>query len=110
MKKFFVLLMVAAMSIACASVEDKAKDYAKQAEELTTELAEAEKAGDAKKIEEINKKIEDLTKEQAEWFAGLSKEDQAKALKAVGQEVVEAATEAATDAANAAADAAAAML
>ena len=103
-------MMVAAMSIACASVEDKAKDYAEQQAKLATELAEAEKAGDAKKIEEITKKAEELTKEQAEWFAGLSEEDKAKALKAIGQEVVEAATEAATDAANAAADAAAAML
>ena len=110
MKKFFVLLMVAAMSIACASVEDKAKDYAKQAEDLATEMAEAQKAGDEKKIEEINKKIEDLTKEQAEWFAGLSEEDKAKALKAIGQEVVEDATKAAGAAAEAAADAAAAML
>ena len=107
MKKFFVLLMVAAMSIACASVEDKAKDYAKQSEELGKELAAAMEANDQKKVDEINKKIEELTKEQAEWFAGLSEEDKAKALKAIGQEVVEAATDAAADAD---ADAAAALL
>ena len=82
-------MMVAAMSIACASVEDKAKDYAKQSEELAKEIEAAVKDGDEKKIAELEKKAEDLAKEQADWFNGLSKEDQAKALKAIGQEVAE---------------------
>ena len=107
MKKFFVLMMVAAMSIACGgnnaekkegevklTVEQQAKDYLKQAEDLQKQLEKAWEADDEKKLMELEKKAEKLAEEQADWFYGLSKEDQAKALKAIGQEVAEAATDA----------------
>ena len=95
MKKFFVLMMVAAMSIACGgnnaekkegevklTVEQQAKDYLKQAEDLAPEMIKAVEAGDEKKLMELEKKAEALEKEMKEWYDGLSEEDKAKAEKA----------------------------
>ena len=78
MKKFFVLMMVAAMSIACASVEDKAKDYQKQAADLATEITKAAAAGETEKVEELTKKSEELAKEMTDWYNSLSDEDKKK--------------------------------
>ena len=57
------------------TVEQQAKDYKKQFDDLVAEYEKAAEAGDAKKMAEIDKKADELAKEQAEWFAGLSKED-----------------------------------
>ena len=91
MKKFFVLMMVAAMSIACGgnnaekkegevklTVEQQAKDYEKQLKKLTTEMVEAMMAGDEKKAEKLHKKAVKLEKEMVDWYDSLSEEDKAK--------------------------------
>ena len=91
MKKFFVLMMVAAMSIACGgnnaekkegevklTVEQQAKDYEKQLKKLTTEMVEAMMAGDEKKAEKLQKKAVKLEKEMVDWYDSLSEEDKAK--------------------------------
>ena len=95
MKKFFVLMMVAAMSIACGgnnaekkegevklTVEQQAKDYLKQMEDLEKQAMKAFEAGDEKKFEELAKKAEKLEKEMEEWFESLSEEDKAKVMEA----------------------------
>ena len=86
MKKFFVLMMVAAMSIACGSVVDKAKDYDKQIEELTKQYEAALEANDEKKADEIEKELEKLEKEMEEWMNSLSEEEKAEILKAALEE------------------------
>ena len=65
MKKYLLLFAVAVMSIACASVEDKAK------EKLDKIFAELDKGN----LGEANR----LTNEYNIWYAGLDAEDQAKA-------------------------------
>ena len=97
MKKFFVLMMVAAMSIACGgnnaekkegevklTVEQQVKDYEKQIEELTKQYEAAVEAGDFEKIEKLEKKVAELAEEADKWYEGLSKEDKAKADEAMG--------------------------
>lgn len=64
MKKILVIAAMLAMFVACKSVEEKAKDYAK-------DMAEAIADGDLKKAEEI-------AKEAGEWYDSLSDEDKAK--------------------------------
>ena len=96
MKKFFVLMMVAAMSIACGgnnaekkegevklTVEQQAKDYEKQMEDLEKQAMKAMEAGDEKKFEELAKKAEKLENEMEKWFESLSEEDQEKVVKAM---------------------------
>ena len=90
MKKFFVLMMVAAMSIACASVEEQAKE---KQEAILKAIAEG-------KTEEAEK----LTKEYDEWYKGLSDEDK-KAVDKAAEAAAEKAVEAAGAAAGAAAEA-----
>lgn len=72
MKKVFLTLaaVVAMISfVACKSVEEKAKDYAK-------EIEAAYAAEDYEKAEKIEKEAE-------EWVKGLDSEDQMKVLKAM---------------------------
>ena len=96
MKKFFVLMMVAAMSIACGgnnaekkegevklTVEQQAKDYEKQMEDLEKQAMKAIEAGDEKKFEELEKKAEKLMNEMEKWYESLSEEDQAKLAEAM---------------------------
>ena len=64
MKKILVIAAMLAMFVACKSVEEKAKDYAK-------DIAEAMVDGDLEKAEEIAKEAE-------EWYNSLDAEDKAK--------------------------------
>ena len=104
MKKFFVLMMVAAMSIACASVEDKAKDYAEQQAKLAADILAAEMAGDEKKADELAKELDKVEAEAAEWYKGLSEEDKKVADEAAAKVIGEAVGAAAAGAAAAAAE------
>ena len=69
MKKYLLLFAVAVMSIACASVEDKAVDKCK-------EILKAYDAGNYDKADK-------LSTEFHEWYSDLDAEDQAKADRAL---------------------------
>ena len=71
-------MMVAAMSIACGSVEDKAKEFEQKANDLQTEIQKATEAGDMDKVAELTKEAAELAKEYDEWYKGLSEEDKKK--------------------------------
>ena len=96
MKKYLLLFAVAVMSIACGgnnaekkegevklTVEQQAKDYEKQMEDLEKQAMKAMEAGDEKKFEELAKKAEKLENEMEKWFESLSEEDQEKVVKAM---------------------------
>ena len=98
MKKFFVLMMVAAMSIACGgnnaekkegevklTVEQQVKDYLKQQEALAKQAEKAWEADDEKKLMELEKKADKLMDEMEEWYESLSEEDKVKAEKAMAE-------------------------
>ena len=61
-----------------ASVEDQAKDYQKQAEDLDVEFTKAFEAGDGKKIDELEKKADKFFEEIEKWYNSLSEEDKKK--------------------------------
>ena len=96
MKKYLLLFAVAVMSIACGgnnaekkegevklTVEQQAKDYQKQTEDLLKQTMKAIEAGDEKKVDKLMFEGEKLTKEYEEWYKGLSEEDKAKADEAM---------------------------
>ena len=65
------------------TVEQQAKDYLKQMEELTKQYEAALEADDEKKLMELEKKAVKLEKEMVEWYESLSEEDQMIADKVV---------------------------